>query len=86
MAEPEVLDEAELLHDPHPLTDERAYDDEDAGAEEDIHAEGLILRLCARYGRGDIEPCSEPGGRDPEDGELYVPAARDGLREEVLDR
>jgi hypothetical protein len=86
VAEPEVVGEPELLHDREPLARERADDDDDQADPQHVDAQTLEPRLVPRDRRTDVKARAEPGGRDPEHGELRVPAARQAVRQHVGER
>ena len=81
MAEPEVGDEPELLLDAEPFAGQRADDDDEQASEQEIDAKALAFRFIARNGRRDEQSGGEPRRGDPEDAELRVPRASDGVGE-----
>ena len=72
--------EPELLHHREPLAGERADHDDEQADEQEVDAEPLELRLMARDRRRDVQARAEPGGGDPEHGELRVPGAASASR------
>ena len=76
VAEPEIERAGgDMAVDREPFAGERSDDDHQQADEQEIDAEALELRFSAAQQRRDIEPGGQPGGRDPQDGELRVPGA-----------
>ena len=67
---------AEFLHDREPLAGERADHDDDQANPQEIDAKPLEPGFVSRDGRTDVQAGAEPGGGDPQNGQLRVPAAR----------
>ena len=81
--EPQV---AELLLDAQPLAGERSDHDGDDRDEQHVHAESLTFRFGAAHRGHDVQTGRQPRGRDPEDADLQMPGARDGIRQPLRQR
>ena len=74
------------LLDAQPLARHRAEHHDEQRAEQHVHAEPLVPRLDAADRRTDVEAGRQPGGGNPEDAELQVPGARDGVGQDPVER
>jgi hypothetical protein len=78
MAPQKGIGVGEFVLDAHPFAGERARHHQQQSPEQNVDAERLELGFLAADQRSDEQTCSEPGGGDPEDADLYVPRASDG--------
>ena len=70
---------AKTLLDAKPFAGERSADHENQCTEECVDTEPLVLRFVSADGRANIESGGQPRRRDPEDGDLQMPGAGDGV-------
>ena len=74
--EPQI---AKALLDAQPFSRERTANHENQRAKEYINTEPLELGLVAADRWSDIKSCCQPRSRNPEDGQLQMPGASDGV-------
>jgi hypothetical protein len=77
---------AQTLQGAKPAGDGRAGNDDQQRVEQHIHAELLELWLDTGDGRRDVQAGGQPGGGDPEHGELRVDGAADGEGQDLAER
>ena len=81
--EPQV---AKLLLDAEPFAGQRTAHHKHQRAEQHIDAQALVLRFMPADCRADVQAGRQPRGGDPEDGDLQVPGARDGVGQVFVER
>src|SRR5579884_2255859 len=86
MAEPEPGVTVQFLLHAQPLAGQGTNDDDQEGGEEDVDEEALPLRFTSADGRSDEQAGGQPGGGDPEDAQLRVPGAHDGVGQNLVQR
>src|SRR5690606_5222293 len=77
--EPQV---AQISLHAEPLADHAADDQHHEGPKQDIDQEALAFRLASPDARGNVDAHSQPGRRDPKNGQLQVVSFGDVRSEE----
>ena len=83
------VDQRRIGHAPRdrePLTHERADHSHQQCCPEHVDPPGLPARLKSRDHRRQIKSCSQPGRRDPENGQLHMPGTRERIRRDLGQR
>ena len=77
---------AETLLDAQPFAGERSADHENQRTEECVHTKPLVLRLVTADSRSNVKSGGQPRRSDPENGDLEMPGARDGVGQILSER
>ncbi len=86
VSQPEILDQSELLHHAEPLTDQRSHNDHEEGQEQEVDTQSLESGFLATHCGCQVKSRGQPGGCDPENGQLDVPRTGNGIWQDARQR